>query len=316
MDIDLVRLRFDSQGLWLLNLVIGLVMFGVALDLKVSDFKHIWAKPLAPVTGIVAQFILLPAFTFLLTLVLNISPSLALGMILVAACPGGNLSNFLTHLARGTTVLSVTMTAASTALAILMTPLNLAFWGGLRSGTAEILRDVRLDAWDMLGTIVVILGVPLVLGMLVAWRVPRLAIRLHNPFKIFSILFFILFVGFVFSRNFDLFVKWIGWIALAVALQNAVALGLGYYSGRVVGLSQADRRAISIEVGIQNSALGLSLVFTFFEGLGGMALIAGWWGIWHIVTGLPLALYWSKNPPKTLAPELGTSGSDFIHGKS
>lgn len=298
MSIDLVQLRFDSQGLWFLNVVIGLIMFGVALDLRPSDFRRVLDRPLALFVGLVAQFVLLPGLTFLLTFVLNLTPSLALGMILIAACPGGNLSNFLTHLARGTTVLSVAMTAFSTVLAIVMTPLNLAFWGSLRPDTAEILQRVHLDAWSMLGTIAMILGIPLILGMSFAANFPRTAERLHRPMKVFAVLFFIVFVAFVFSRNYDLFLEWIGWIAVAVAVQNAVALATGYSAAKLVGLGIADRRAVAIEVGIQNSALGLTLIFTFFNGLGGMALIAGWWGIWHIVTGLPLALFWSKRPER------------------
>lgn len=302
MSIDSVQLRFDSQGLWYLNLVIALIMFGVALDLRPSDFRRIVEKPLAPVIGLVAQFLLLPGCTFVITFVLDLTPSLALGMMLVAACPGGNLSNFLTHLARGTTVLSVAMTAASTCLAIVMTPLNIAFWGSLRSDTAAILELVHLDAWSMLATIGLILGVPLILGMSFAANMPRMAKRLHRPMKVFSILFFVIFVATVFSKNYDLFVEWIGWIALAVAVQNAMALVIGYSAGALVGLGTADRRALAIEVGIQNSALGLSLVFSFFGGMGGMALIVGWWGIWHVVTGLPLALYWSQRPVVASTP--------------
>ena len=302
MPIDLVQLRFDSHGLLYLNVVIGMIMFGVALDLRLSDFRKVFDRPLALLVGLASQFLLLPGLTFLMTVALNLTPSMALGMILIAACPGGNLSNFLTHLARGTTVLSVTMTAFSTLISIVMTPLNLAFWGSLRSDTDDILQKVHLDAWSMLGTIAIILGLPLVLGMSFAANMPRAAQRLHRPMKIFSILFFVLFVSFVFSRNYDLFFQWIGWIALAVAVQNAVALLTGYSAARIVGLGKADRRALAIEVGIQNSALGLTLVFTFFGGLGGMALIAGWWGIWHVVTGLPLALFWSRTRPQSNQP--------------
>jgi len=299
MSIDLVQLRFDSQGLRILNVVIGMIMFGVALDLRPSDFRRVLEKPLAVVVGLLAQFVLLPGLTFWMTYLLNLTPSLSLGMILIASCPGGNLSNFLTHLAGGTTVLSVTMTAFSTVLAIVMTPLNLAFWGGLRPDTANILQSVHLDAWDMLSAIAMILGVPLVLGMSFAAHFPRAAQKLHQPMKLFAILFFILFVAFVFSRNYDLFLQWIGWIALAVTAQNAMALAVGYSAAWATGLCKADRRALAIEVGIQNSALGLTLVFSFFNGLGGMALIAGWWGIWHIVTGLPLALIWSRSSNPT-----------------
>ncbi|MBU4606010.1 MAG: bile acid:sodium symporter, partial [Proteobacteria bacterium] len=124
--VDAVRLNFNPSGLLALNAVIGLMMFGIALDLKPSDFTRIIKSPKAPAIGLGAQFILLPAFTFLLTLVLPISPSIALGMILVASCPGGNLSNMMTYLAGGNAAVSVSMTAVSTAAAVVMTPLNLA----------------------------------------------------------------------------------------------------------------------------------------------------------------------------------------------
>jgi BASS family bile acid:Na+ symporter len=118
-------------------------MFGVALDLKVSDFKAVLVMPKPVLIGLAGQFLLLPAFTFLLVLAIKPAPSIALGMMLVAACPGGNISNFLTHYARGNTALSITMTAMSTAVAIVMTPLNLSLWGGLNPETAKILKDRR-----------------------------------------------------------------------------------------------------------------------------------------------------------------------------
>ena len=240
----------------------------------------------------------MPAFTFLLTLVLQPAPSIALGMILVAACPGGNVSNFLTHLAKGNTALSVTMTAISTVIAVVCTPLNLAFWGSLNPATAPILNEIHLDPVDLFVTILFILGIPTFLGMGCAQFVPNAARRLHTPFKIFAIVAFLGFVGIAFVQNFDVFRNYVGWVALAVFLHNGMALTIGYSAARICGLPEADRRAVSIEVGIQNSALGLALIFAYFQGLGGMALVAGWWGIWHIISGLTVATYWSRRPPQ------------------
>ena len=172
--IDAVRLNFNPSGLLALNAVIGLMMFGIALDLKLADFTRIIKKPKAPAIGLAAQFILLPAFTFLLTLVLPIAPSIALGMILVAACPGGNLSNMMTYLAGGNAAVSVSMTAVSTAAAVIMTPLNLAVWGSLNPRTEPILREVSLNPLDVFFTIVMILGIPMVLGMIVGRFFPGL----------------------------------------------------------------------------------------------------------------------------------------------
>lgn len=301
--IDQIRLNFNPQDLFLLNVVIGLMMFGMSLDLKLEDFKRIVISPKAPLIGLMAQFILLPAFSFLLTLVIRPIPSMALGMLLVAACPGGNLSNILTYLSKGNAAISVSMTAVSTAAAVLMTPFNLALWGSLNPYTAPILKEVHLSPMDVMTTIVLILGIPMALGMTVSRIFPALVERVRGPFKVLSILIFCGFVALALSKNWDIFLQVIGLVMLGVFIQNAMALGLGYGSGRLFKLADRDVRAVTIEVGIQNSALGLILVFDFFQGLGGMAIIAAWWGIWHILSGLSVALTWSRrNPAPTASP--------------
>jgi bile acid:Na+ symporter, BASS family len=292
-EIDALRLAFQPGTLVLLNLGIGLVMFGVALDLRVADFREVARQPKGPLVGLTAQFLLLPAATYLLTRLIDPLPSIALGMILVAACPGGNISNIVTHLAGGNTALSIGMTAVSTAAAIVMTPLNITFWGSLNPDTAAILHEVNLDPWELLLTIVTILGVPLLVGMTLAARRPELAARMRRPMKTVSVLFFGAIVALALAKNWDNFLNYVGVVMGVVALQNALALGLGYAAARALALPSRDARAISIEVGIQNSALALTLIFTFFAGLGGMALVAAWWGIWHIIAGLTLAAGWT-----------------------
>ena len=294
--IDQVQLNFNPQGLFIINVAIGLMMFGVALELKLEDFKRIAVAPKAPCIGLAAQFILLPAFTFLLTLILKPPPSIALGMMLVAACPGGNLSNIITYLAKGNCAVSVSMTAVSTAAAIVMTPLNLAFWGSLNPATAQILKKVSLSPFDVFVNIFIILGIPLILGLFLARTFPFLVDKLRKPFKIFSLVFFIAIVAGALGANWRHFINYVGLVFFGVLVHNALALNLGYWSGRLVGLSEPDRRAVSIEVGIQNSGLGLVLVFNFFGGLGGMAIITAWWGIWHIIAGLIAAYFFSHRP--------------------
>ncbi|MCJ7682823.1 MAG: bile acid:sodium symporter family protein [Desulfobacteraceae bacterium] len=292
--VDQVRLNFNPQGLLIINIAIGLMMFGVALDLKLEDFKRIIISPKAPGIGLVAQFIFLPALTFLLTLILRPQPSIALGMILVAACPGGNLSNIITYLAKGNCAVSISMTAVSTAAAVVMTPLNLALWGGLNPDTAEILRKVSLSPVDVFTTIFLILGIPLVLGLTLSRIFPALADKVRKPFKIFSLVFFMVIVCGALAANWSIFLKVVGLVMLIVLLHNALALNLGYWSGRLCRLDERDSRAVCIEVGIQNSALGLVLVFNFFEGLGGMAILVAWWGIWHIIAGLITAFIFTR----------------------
>lgn len=292
--VDQVRLNFNPQGLLIINIAIGLMMFGVALDLKLEDFKRIIISPKAPGIGLVAQFMFLPALTFLLTLILRPQPSIALGMILVAACPGGNLSNIITYLAKGNCAVSISMTAVSTAAAVVMTPLNLALWGGLNPDTAEILRKVSLSPVDVFTTIFLILGIPLVLGLTLSRIFPALADKVRKPFKIFSLVFFMVIVCGALAANWSIFLKVVGLVMLIVLLHNALALNLGYWSGRLCRLDERDSRAVCIEVGIQNSALGLVLVFNFFEGLGGMAILVAWWGIWHIIAGLITAFIFTR----------------------
>ena len=294
MDIDSIQIHFSQDALWLLNLCLAIIMFGVALDLQVQDFKRLWENPKSSILGIVSQFILLPALTYLLILVLKPGASIALGMIMVAACPGGNISNFMTHLARGNAALSVSLTAFATVAAIFMTPFNLQFWGSLYPPTAEILKTVHIDPIDLFKTIALILGIPLILGMWMRSIKPELSAKMSKWLKPVSILIFIGFVAVAFSMNLDIFVQVIHLIILLVFLHNGLALGTGYTMATLFRLPKADRKTLTIETGIQNSGLGLLLIFTFFEGLGGMAIIAAWWGIWHIISGLSMGLFWSR----------------------
>ncbi|MCB1159984.1 MAG: bile acid:sodium symporter family protein, partial [Leptospiraceae bacterium] len=232
--------------------------------------------------------------TYLLTMWIKPMPSIALGMMLVAACPGGNVSNFITHLAKGNTALSITMTAISTSVAIIMTPFNIWFWSSLNPSVAPIYKKVQLDPGEMFLTIFILLGIPLVLGLLTQKFLPNLASKMAKYFKFFSIIIFAFFVIAALYANFDYFIKYIGIVAVVVMIHNATAIGLGYVSGKLMRLNFKDTRAIAIEVGIQNSALALILIFNFFNGLGGMALIAAWWGVWHLIVGLSLATIWSR----------------------
>lgn len=302
-SIDSVAISFNPDTVWVANLIIALIMFGVALDLKTDDFARVLRRPKPVALGLFAQFALFPAATYLLTLLLRPHPSIALGMILIAACPGGNMSNFITYLSKGNTALSVSMTAVSTFIAIIMTPFNFAVYGRLNRDTAPLLHAVNLSAGEMLFTVFLILGVPLLAGLFVASRLPRVADRLHKPFKAISVAGLLLIIVVAFARDFAVFTSNMGVILLAVVPQNALAFATGYAAARAMRFNSADTRAVTIEVGIQNSALGLALIFRFFPELGGMALVAGFWGIWHIVAGLTLASCWSRVEPLGIPAE-------------
>lgn len=295
--VDTIALNFSPATLTMLNIVLGVVMFGIALDMRVDDFRRIAALPRSAAVGLVCQFLLLPAFTYGLVRLIQPAPSIALGMVLVAACPGGNISNFLAYLAKGNAALSVTMTAISTLLAMFLTPLNFAFWGARVPGTEAIRHAIALNPVDMVVTIFLLLGIPLGAGLYLAHRYPVWAGKAKRPFKIFSMIFFLGFVAAALVGNWTNFVTYINVVFVAVLLHNALGLFLGYTGARLMRLPEADRRAVAIEVGIQNSGLGLILIFNFFGGLGGMAIIAAWWGVWHIISGYSLALYWSRREP-------------------
>ncbi|EOM78497.1 bile acid:sodium symporter family protein [Rhodococcus rhodnii] len=300
-DIDSVTLNFTPGSLVALNIVLAAIMLGIALDTTVADFRRALTKPKAMAVGVAAQFLLLPAVTFVLTLALDPAPSIALGMILVACCPPGNISNVLTHRAGGDVALSVSMTAVSNVLAIFLMPVNLAFWGGLHPDTRALLRSVDLDAASMITEIALIIGVPFVVGIWLASRFPAVAARVQPWVKNGSLVALLAFIAAALAGNASYFAAYVGVVLVAVFLHDTIALGLGYLCGWATGLPEYSRRAVSFEVGIRNAGLGLGLVFTFFDGLGGMAVVAGWWGIWDIIAGLVLATVWSRRPARRKA---------------
>ena len=298
LPIDQVQLQFNPATLAGLNAILGLVMFGIALDLRVADFREAFRSPKGLLLATIGHHILFPAMTYCLIWLMQPSPSIALGMILVSSCPAGHLSNFLTHLSKGNAALSVSASAISTALAIVMTPINFNFWGNLHPITHDLMRTISIDPWVMLKDIIILLGIPLVVGMGVAHKYPAFAKRAEKPMKRFSMVVFAFFVVGALAANFQHFLQYIQFVVLLVFIHNGLALVTGYSLSTLLRLGERDRRAVTFEMGIQNSGLGLILIFNMFHGLGGMAIITAWWGIWHIVSGLSLAMFWSKRDPQ------------------
>lgn len=299
--IDQVQLNFNPQALLALNFVLAFVMFGVALDLKLADFKAALRTPKALAIGMVSHHILFPALTFLLILAIKPHPSIGLGMLLVSSCPAGHISNFFTYRAHGNAALSVSISTLSTLGALVMTPINVSFWGGLDPGMSAILRDFSLDPLRMLLEVAILLGLPLGAGLFISHRFPTLASRALKPMRIFSLLVFAVFVAGALAANWSFFLQYGQFVVGVVLIHNAGALALGYGFARASGLAERDCRAVSFETGIQNSGLGLVLIFNFFGGLGGMAIVTAWWGVWHIFAGMALSTYWMKRLPKRLA---------------
>lgn len=299
---------FDPASLVVLNAILACMMFGVSLTLTPADFRRVLTIPRAPFAGLAAQFILLPAGTCLFTWLLRIEPELALGMILVAACPGGAFSNVMTWLGRGNAALSVSMTAVSSLAATVLTPFNFALYGWLNPYTREYLTQIDVSTTQLLALVVLVLGVPILLGMWTGHRYPRFAARSEKPFRIVALLVFLSFVAIAFLKNYTLFLERFDAFFWLVVSHNLLALALGAAVGYALRLPVADRRAVTLEVGIQNSGLGLVILFTFMPNAGGMMLITSFWGVWHLVAGLTLAHFWARLSAWRLAAASAAAG--------
>ena len=298
-QLDAVQLNFNQGSVNIMNVAIAFIMFGVALSIKPEHFKTLALNPKPVILGVISQYVLLPALTFLLVLILRPSTAVAMGMILVAACPGGNVSNLISSISKSNITLSVSLTALTTVMSLFMTPFNFAFWGSLYAKHSPLLVPITIDPVEMFRTVFLILGIPVILGMFVGMKFPKFTKRIDKTVQTASILFFVGFIVAALAGNFSLFLRYIHLIFFLVLLHNGLAYVSGYYFPKLLKVNEINCRTISIETGIQNSGLGLALIFNprIFPPeleLGGMAFIAAWWGIWHIIAGLMLAFYWRR----------------------
>lgn len=303
-QLDFVKLNFNQESVNIMNLAIAFIMFGVALSIRPDHFKTVFLHPKPVVIGTIAQYIVLPAITYLIVLIIRPSTPVALGIILVSSCPGGNVSNLISSISKANITLSVSLTTITTVMSLIMTPFNFAFWGGLYAKHSPLLVPITIDPIEMFRTVFLILGIPVILGMFVGMKFPKFSKRMDRPIQIASIIFFIGFIVAALAGNFSIFLKYIHLIFLLVLLHNGLAFLSGYALPKIFKINEINCRTISIETGIQNSGLGLALIFNprIFPpelNLGGMAMVAAWWGIWHIVTGLILASYWRMRKVKT-----------------
>lgn len=309
LELDPVKINFNAGGMHIINIILSLIMFGVALNIKPAQFITLIKSPKSTLLGMFSQIIALPLVTFLVVILFSnqLTPMVAMGMILVASCPGGNISNFMSSLSKANTELSVGLTATSTLLSVITTPANFAVWGGLyvryiNKHGHNALQVLEIDKWQMFETVFILLGIPLIAGILFARYLPKITEKIKKPIQTASIIFFLAMIVLAFSNNFDLFIRYIYFVFIIVLVHNGLALATGYSIGKIFRIPEADVRTLTIETGIQNSGLGLVLLFNpkIFPPdlqLGGMLFITAWWGIWHIISGLSISAYWSKRKP-------------------
>lgn len=275
-----------------LSLVLATMVFSVALELKLEDFTRVARQPRAVICGLVPQFILLPVGTWAATMVLDLPPNVEVAMILVAACPGGSLSNVITHFGRGNTALSVSISAVASVIALFATPFNFAWMVATNPATAGWLKKLEIDPSGIWVSLLLLLAVPMALGLVVAAKAPGVTKKIQKPlanFSLFALLAFIV-VGLIKERQ--LLTLGLLPTLLIVVLHNASGLFFGWITSVAFRVSEKDRRAVMIEGGMQNSGLALGIIAVQFNSDLGMVVIASLWGIWHIVSGLSLAFYW------------------------
>ncbi len=293
-SIDAIKINMSNDQLFILNLCLAFLMFGIALDIKLSDFKRVVQKPKSPLVGLVSEYLLLPIIALILIFLFEPAPSLALGMILLSTCPGGSTSNYMVHLAKANTALSVTLTSITTLGAIVITPLVFMYLSGWVPGAENLQTSIYVEPKQMVKTIIQLILIPVSLGMFVSYKFPNFTQKIEKPVRYLSLLIFLSFVVFAVIGNWSKIKDFLHVVFLLVFLHNGLALATGYYFSKLNKLPENDARAISIETGIQNSGLGLILTLNFFSDLGGMAIIVAWWGVWHLITGFALAMFWSR----------------------
>lgn len=303
-DFTNLKIAFSQESLFVLNLSIAFIMFGVALCIKKTEFIEIQKNPKSVLVGVLSQFVLLPLATFLMILLIKPLPELALGMILVAASPGGNVSNFFSAQSKGNIALSVSLTAVASIAAIFMTPFNFELYSdlylGVFDGKMEGISEIKMEFFDILKKVFTILVIPLVAGILFTSKYPKITNKIKGPISTISFIILLIFMIVAFSKNIDVFMAYYKYIIVLVLAHNGIAFGVGYLAGKVAKLPGKDVRTITIETGIQNSGLALAIIFSVFDGNGGMALLAAWWGIWHIASGSIISFFFKRANNKTV----------------
>jgi len=294
VDLDQLSLELPQGFQLAVKVVVGLFLFGVALDIRIDDLRDVVRRPWVMVVGLVAQYAVAPGLAVLLTLALDVRGSVAIGMLLVACCPAGNLSNLLTHRARGDAALSISLTGLSNLLAVVLTPLAFAFWTALNPRASDLLRDVSMDPWAVLGEVALLIGLPFALGIFAAWRWPAMAARARKVVEPGALVLLLFVVVGGAAAQMDVLVNYLGLVVVPIVAHNALALAVGYATGRACRLPPAGVRAMTFELGVRNTALGVVLALGFFSDLGGVVFVAALWGLWDVATGLALATWWRR----------------------
>lgn len=294
--VDTLHLHFNPNQMVILNMAMAFLMFSVALDVKFADFCKVVDFPKSVGVGLLAQFLVFPLLTLGIIAIFQPPVSVSMGMVLVSMCPSGNMTNFLVHFAKANVPLSVTLNAIIILSATFVTPAGFLFWSKFIPESEVLRQSFEIEFADMALIILELIVVPLLLGILLNERKPGFVVRIRAWAQRISLLIFFTILVLALFGNSENLVQYLGYVFLLVLVHNAAALSNGFLLGTLFRLPKLDRRTLAFEGGVHNTALGLLLIFKFFGGLGGMALVAAWWGIWDLVSGMSLAYYWRRNP--------------------
>jgi bile acid:Na+ symporter, BASS family len=284
----------------ILLIVLSVMVYAVSLDLKLEDFKYVAKHPQAVAMGLIAQFCLLPWATLLVTLILDLPAPVEAAMLLVACCPGGALSNVITYFGKGNLALSLSISAVSNVLALVLTPLNFTQLVALNPNTAAWAKSIALDPKDLVISLVLLLALPMLAAIATRRYVPNIAAKIRKPLENIALVALLVFIIGAVAGQWKTFVAELTQTLPLVIAHNALGLALGFIAAKVAKLSSKDARAVMIESGMQNSGLALGIIATQFNSNIAMIAVAGLWGIWHIVSGGSLAMLWRRNDSKAL----------------
>jgi bile acid:Na+ symporter, BASS family len=277
-----------------LLVVLSVMVYAVSLDLKLDDFKYVAKHPQAVAMGLIAQFILLPWATLGVTLILDLPAPVEAAMLLVACCPGGALSNVITYFGKGNLALSLSISAVSNVLALVLTPLNFTLLVALNANTASWVKSILLDPKELVLSLVLLLALPMAAAIATRKFAPTFANKIRKPLENIALLALLVFIIGAVAGQWKTFVAELTQTLPLVIAHNALGLFLGFIAAAVARLSLRDARAVIVESGMQNSGLALGIIATQFNSNVAMIAVAGLWGMWHIVSGGTLAILWRK----------------------
>ena len=276
---------FSSIKPAVVNPLLGVIMFGMGMSLRLEDFKIVFSRPKDVIIGCLAQFTIMPLLAWGLSQAFQLDEALALGLVLVGCCPGGTASNVITYLAKGDLALSVGMTGVSTLLAPFLTPLLTWMLAG---------KSVDVDILSMFLSILWVVILPIVVGLFVKWLWPKFTEKATDYLPAFSSIAIALIVAIVISANAEKLLAGGLLIVIVVVLHNVCGLGLGYLIGRMLRLSEPKMRAISLEVGLQNSGLASSLATIHFAAYPLATIPGAIFSVWHNISGAVVAFFYRK----------------------